>query len=156
MHSTPKKEKHRSNSRIPRRSEPEKKSRKEKDNKDKDTDFESVISASSTPYPTGPPASHSSKCPLRFLLSGMIDAKGGKQNGCPLRRVQLWHTIPLCLLAIINLLLIIVMPLGLAVYKITKRVHSVVIEMMRSDMDIELYVDKGGAADTGSEILEEN
>lgn len=86
----------------------------------------------------------------------MIDAKGGKQNGCPLRRVQLWHTIPLCLLAIINLLLIIVMPLGLAVYKITKRVHSVVIEMMRSDMDIELYVDKGGAADTGSEILEEN
>ncbi|KAI9644557.1 hypothetical protein NHQ30_006578 [Ciborinia camelliae] len=150
MHSTPKKEKHHANSRVRRRSDAEKKSKKEKDDKekDKDTDAESVVSTASTAPSTAHPALHTSKCPLRFLISGMIEAGDEKQKGCPLRRVQLWHTIPLCLLAIINLLLIIVALLGLAGYKIMMGIHRVVVEIMRSDLEVEPYVEGESVADT--------
>lgn len=158
MHSTPKKERHHANSRIRRRSDAEKKSKKEKDDKekDKDTDSESVISASSTAPSTALSTPAAAKCPLRCLLSGMIDAEDGKQKGCPLRRVQLWHTIPLCLLAIINLLLIIVALLGLAGYKIIMGVQRVVVELMRSDLDIEPYTERESVADTDEGTLVEH
>jgi len=49
------------------------------------------------------------------MMAGMMVEADEKGNGgCPLRRVQLWHTIPLCLLAIVNLLLVIVALLGVA------------------------------------------
>ncbi|KAJ8061272.1 hypothetical protein OCU04_010337 [Sclerotinia nivalis] len=77
----------------------------------------------------------------------MIDAEDGKQKG--------WHTIPLCLLAIINLLLIIVALLGLAAYKITMGVQRVVVEMMRSDLELESYAERESVADIdGGTLLE--
>ncbi|KAF7936285.1 uncharacterized protein EAE98_002504 [Botrytis deweyae] len=161
MHSAPKRERHHANIRIRRRSDVEKKTRKEKGDKEKykDTDCESIVSASSST----PPATQSASaggiaggiCPLRFLLSNMIDAEDGSQNGCPLRRVQLWHTIPFCLLAIINLLLIIIALLGLAGYKITMGVQRVVVDVMRSDLEVEPYVERESEVDTkGGTLLE--
>lgn len=58
-----------------------------------------------------------------------------KQAGCPLRRVQLWHTIPLCLLAVVNLLLVILALLGLASYRIGMGVKDSVLRLAGSDLD---------------------
>ncbi|KAF7884661.1 uncharacterized protein EAF02_004997 [Botrytis sinoallii] len=157
MHSAPKRERHHANIRIRRRSDVEKKIRKEKGDKEKckDIDCESIVSASSSTPPATQSASAGGKCPFRFLLSNMIDAEDGSQNGCPLRRVQLWHTVPFCLLAIINLLLIIIALLGLAGYKITMGVQRVVVDVMRSDLEVEPYVERESEVDTnGGTLLE--
>ncbi|QSZ30439.1 hypothetical protein DSL72_004962 [Monilinia vaccinii-corymbosi] len=148
------KEKNHANSRIRRRSDAEKKNKKEKDDKEKerDTDTDSLISAASTT----PSTSYPSKCPLCFLLSGMIEAEDGKQTGCLLRRVQLWHAIPLCLLAIINLLPIIVALLGFAGYKITMGVQRVVVGMLKSDLEVEPYVEKESVGETDGGTLVES
>jgi hypothetical protein len=112
-------------------------SQSKKTKKDKDTDTDSI--SSSTPSSTD--TSEPKKCPLRFVLAGLFEAYGKKAAGCPLRRVQLWHTIPLCLLAVINLLLVIVALLGLAVYRITMGVQGFLINLARSSLDCNPYLD---------------
>jgi hypothetical protein len=127
-----KKEKHYANSRARRHSgdvviSQSKKSKKEKEEK-KDTDTESI--SSSTPSSTDTvvvPPPEPKKCPLRFMLAGMFETEAEgepKKSGCPLRRVQLWHTIPLCLLAAVNLILVIIALLGLAGYRIATPVAA--------------------------------
>ncbi|KAF7912597.1 uncharacterized protein EAF01_001618 [Botrytis porri] len=150
MHSTPKKEKHHADSRIRRRLDTDEKSRKEKY---KDTDCESIASISSATPSAAQSASAGGICPLRVLLSNMIEAEERGGKCCLLRRVPLWHTIPLCLLAVINLLLIIVALLGLAGYEITMGIQRVVCEMMRSDLEVEPYVERGSVVDTNSGTL---
>jgi len=143
-----KKEKHYANSRARRHSEvvisphSSKKSKKDKDKdeKEKDTDSESVSSstASSADTVVVPPPPEPKKCPLRFILAGMMepeDEEGIKRKGCPLRRVQLWHTIPLCLLAIINLLLVILALLGLAGYRIGMALQEIALTLFKTDLD---------------------
>ncbi|KAK0117710.1 hypothetical protein ONS95_012039 [Cadophora gregata] len=111
-----------------------------KSKKDKDTDSESVSSSSPSSADTvvvPPPGPK--KCPLRFIMTGMFeidgDAESTKPKGCPLRRVQLWHTIPLVLLAIINLILVIVALLGLAGYRIAVGIQDFVVGLAKSDLD---------------------
>lgn len=65
----------------------------------------------------------------------------GKSSGCPLRRVQLWHTIPLVLLAIINLLLVIVALLGLALYRIATGIMDFRVVVEKADSDAKPHVD---------------
>ncbi len=116
-------------------------SQSKKRKRDKDTDSESV---SSTPSSTDTVHSES-KCPLRFVLLGLFEAEGEtdgkKAGGCPLRRVQLWHTIPLCLLAAINLLLVIVALLGLAGYRIAMGIQGFIVSMARLDPEYNPYLD---------------
>ena len=105
-----------------------------KSKKDKDTDTESV--SSSTPSSSDTTA-ETKKCPLRFALVGLFESGGEadeKKGGCPLRRVQLWHTIPLCLLAAINLLLVIIALLGLAGYRITMGVQGALLGIVKPDL----------------------
>jgi hypothetical protein len=130
------KEKHYANSRARRHSgevviSQSKKKRSKKD-KDKDTDTESVSSSTNSSADTV--VAEPKKCPLRFVLAGLFElgdeVDGKKPKGCPLRRVQLWHTIPLCLLAVINLLLVIIALLGLAGYRIAKGIQSAVVNVV--------------------------
>lgn len=64
-------------------------------------------------------------------MTGLFEAGTGdiprSPPGCPLRRVQLWHTIPLVLLAIINLILVIVALLGLAGYRIVIGIQGFIV-----------------------------
>ena len=117
-------------------------SQRKKRKRDKDTDSDSV---SSTPSSTDTSASSEQKCPLRFVLSGLfeteVETDGKKVGGCPLRRVQLWHTIPLCLLAAINLLLVIVALLGLAGYRIAMGVQGFIVSLARLDPEYNPYLD---------------
>lgn len=142
-----------------------KKSKKEKDkkkDKGKDTDTESVSStASSEDATVVPPPPEPKKCPLRFILTGMLDTKNGdsesKSSGCPLRRVQLWHTIPLVLLAIINLLLVIIALLGLAIYRIATGIMDFRVVVEKADFDAKPHMENlidtevdGGVTDVSS------
>ena len=120
MHSS-KKEKIYANSRARRHSNDSVASKSKK--KKKDTDTESVTSSTSSDSTLAA----EKKCPFRFMLAGMMEGQVEGERGCPLRRVQLWHTIPLCLLAIINLLLVIVALLGLAGYRITKALQTLLL-----------------------------
>lgn len=146
-----KKERHYANSRARRHSDivitHGKKSKKDKD-KDKDTDSESVSSStnSSDAVVVPPPEK---KCPLRFMLAGMMESESDekKSSGCPLRRVQLWHVIPLCLLAIVNLLLVIIALVGLAIYRITMGVQGALVSLIKTDLDCNPYAES--LADTG-------
>jgi len=117
-------------------------SQSKKRKRDKDTDSESV---SSTPSSSTDTLRSESKCPLRFVLLGLFEAEGEtdgkKAGGCPLRRVQLWHTIPLCLLAAINLLLVIVALLGLAGYRIAMGIQGFIVSMARLDPEYNPYLD---------------
>lgn len=137
-----KKEKHSANSRARRHSSG---SHGKKRKKDKDGDTESVSSSSTDS------AISEAKCPLRFVLAGLLEPEGegseSKQGGCPLRRVQLWHVIPLCLLAILNLLLVIVALLGLACYRITLGVQSCMVNLTKADLDGDPYVENFGEPD---------
>lgn len=130
-----KKEKHYAN-RSARRHSGEIVVRKKK--KDKDTDTDSVSSSSTDAAMNPEPI-------LRFVLAGLFETgRTGdekKASGCPLRRVQLWHTIPLCLLAAINLLLVIVALLGLAVYRIVMGIQVSVINLARLDVEFNPYLD---------------
>jgi len=136
-----KKEKHYANSRARRHSgdvviSQSKKSKKE-EKKEKDADTESLSSSTASSAAdtvvVPPPPPEPKKCPLRFMMAGMLqteqESEGKKLGGCPLRRVQLWHTIPLCLLAAVNLLLIIFALLGLAGYRIGAGICNGVSEM---------------------------
>lgn len=91
------------------------------------------------------------------MLAGMMESEpeveGKKDNGCPLRRVQLWHTIPLCLLAIINLLLVIIALLGLAGYRITMGIQVFVVKLARSDLD-NPYAESSAGTDDGTLVEE--
>lgn len=138
-----KKEKHYANSRARRHSgdvviSQSKKSKKD-DKKEKDTDTESISSStpSSTAETVVAPPPEPKKCPLRFMITGMLEAEpevdGKKSGGCPLRRVQLWHIIPLCLLAAVNLILIIIALLGMAGYKIGAGVWGWLAGLFKND-----------------------
>jgi hypothetical protein len=74
----------------------------------KDTDTESVSSEASTVVPPPPPKP---QCPLRPYMEVMFELEDGgdekKKSLCPLRRVKLSHTIPLCLFVMINMCLVI-------------------------------------------------
>ncbi len=104
-----------------------------KSKKEKDTDTESISSTTpSSSDATIVPPPPEKKCPLRFLAGIFESETEGKKPGCPLRRVQLWHTIPLCLLAIINLLVAL---LGLAGYRIAIGVQGFVLSLVKGDFD---------------------
>lgn len=137
-----KKEKHSANSRARRHSDG---SHRKKRKKDKDGDTESVSSSSTDS------AISEAKCPLRFILAGLLEPEDNgdekKKGGCPLRRVQLWHVIPLCLLAILNLLLVIVALLGLACYRIILGVQGFMVNLAKVDLDSDPYVDNFGETD---------
>lgn len=137
-----KKEKHSANSRARRHSDG---SHGKKRKKDKDGDAESVSSSSTDS------AISEAKCPLRFVLAGLIEPEGeGNEKGrrgCPLRRVQLWHVIPLCLLAILNLLLVIVALLGLACYRIMLKVQGFMVNIAKVDLDSDPYAESFGETD---------
>jgi hypothetical protein len=111
-----KREKHYANSRARRHTDVVI-SQSKKSKKDKDTDTESVSSSTNSSADTVVAVPPEPRCPLRFMMAGIMEAElesdEKKKGGCPLRRVQLWHVIPLCLLAIVNLLLVIVALLGL-------------------------------------------
>jgi hypothetical protein len=105
--------------------------------KHKDTDTEST--ASSTPS-----SIVITECPFRFILTGLFETESKddrKQGGCPLRRVQLWHTIPLCLLAVVNLILVIVALLGLAGYRITMGIQKLLVNLAKPDLDYDPFLD---------------
>jgi hypothetical protein len=78
-----------------------------------------------------------------------------KTSGCPLRKVQLWHTIPLVLLAVINLLLVIIALLGLAGYRIVMGVQRFVLAIVKSDLDCNPYAESLADTDDGSTLLGE-
>jgi hypothetical protein len=151
-----KKEKHYANRSARRHSGEIIISQSKKSKKDKDTDTESLSSStpSSADTVTTP---ESKKCPLRFVLAGLFEsgaeADGKKAGGCPLRRVQLWHTIPLCLLAIINLLLVIIALLGLAGYRITMGVQGFLVNLAKSDLDCDPYDDSLPDTDDGATLV---
>lgn len=78
------------------------------------------------------------------MLVGLLESdNNNKGTGCPLRRVQLWHTIPLCLLAIINLLLVIVALLGLAGYRAAIGLQGAAFSLAKADVEsyAERFVD---------------
>ncbi len=139
-----KKEKHYANRSARRHSGEIIISQSKKSKKDKDTDTESV--SSSTPSSTDTAVNpEPKKCPLRFVLAGLFEAGSEtdetKAGGCQLRSVQRWHTIPLCLLAAINLLLVIVALLGLAGYSITIGIQKFLLNLAKSDLDFNPYLD---------------
>jgi hypothetical protein len=72
----------------------------------KDTDSESVSSEASTVVPPPPPKP---KCPLRPYMEVMFESEepDEKKAVCPLKRVKLSHTLPLCLFIMINFCLVI-------------------------------------------------
>ena len=127
-----KKEKHFANSRARRHSNGVVVSQVKKSKKGKDTDTESITSSTASSAETAVSSTEVRKCPLRFMFAGVMETKSEEtyKGGCPLRRVQLWHTIPLCLLAIVNLLLVILALLGLAGYRIMVGVQAFVITIV--------------------------
>jgi len=154
-----KKEKHYANSRARRHSDIII-SQSKKSKKDKDTDTESV--SSSTPSSDDTvvvPPPPEAKCPLRFMMAGMMESEPEgeqkKKKGCPLRRVQLWHTIPLCLLAIINLLLVIIALLGLAGYRISMGVQGFLVSLAKTDLDCNPYADSLTDTDDSATLVSE-
>lgn len=153
-----KKEKHYANSRARRHSDIVI-THSKKSKKDKDTDTESVSSSTNSSADTVVvPPPPEKKCPLRFMLAGMMESEieGKKSSGCPLRRVQLWHVIPLCLLAIINLLLVIVALLGLAGYRITMGVQSVLASLVKTDLDCNPYAESLADTDDGATLIDKH
>lgn len=72
----------------------------------KDTDTESVSSEASTVVPPPPPKP---QCPLRPYMEVMFESEehGEKKAVCPLKKVKLSHTLPLCLFIMINFCLVI-------------------------------------------------
>jgi len=92
------------------------------------------------------------------MLAGMMEshdeADGKRTRGCPLRIVQLWHTIPLCLLAIINLLLVIIALLGLAGYRITMGIQTFVFKLAKTDLDCNPYAESLADTDDGTLVEE--
>jgi hypothetical protein len=106
--------------------------------KHKDTDTESTTSST-------PSSIVITECPFRFILTGLFETEnkddGKKEGGCPLRRVQLWHTIPLCLLAVVNLLLVIAALLGLAGYRITIGIQKLLVNLAKPDLDYDPFLD---------------
>jgi hypothetical protein len=144
-----KKEKHNANSRA-RRTDGSSHGKKRK--KDRDGDTESVSSSSTDS------AIADAKCPLRFVLANFIEAEGeggDKKGSCPLRRVQLWHVIPLCLFAILNLLLVIVALLGLAGYRIMIGLQGFLVNLAKVDLDNDPYAESLPGADAGIMIVSE-
>ncbi|KAH8598757.1 hypothetical protein B0O99DRAFT_683508 [Bisporella sp. PMI_857] len=129
------KEKNSANSRAKRHSISSQ-SKKGKKKKDSDT---ASISSSTKSDSTTDTAHPEARCPLRFMLIGMMQRKRDgidTSNGqCPLRRVQLWHVLPLCTLAIINLLLVIIVLLGIAGYRISITVRDVVVKLAKVNLD---------------------
>lgn len=91
------------------------------------------------------------------MLAGMMEAESEdkKSSGCPLRRVQLWHVIPLCLLAIVNLLLVIIALLGLAGYRITMAVQGVILSLVKTDLDYP-YAESLADTDDGATLVEKH
>jgi hypothetical protein len=138
------KEKHHANRGARRHSGEMVVSRSKKRKKGKDTDTDSVSSSAQSSTDTAVNA-EAKRWFLRLILAGLFEtgdeADGKRTGGCPLRRVQLWHTIPLCLLAAINLLLVIVALLGLAGYRITMGIQGFLVNLAKSDLDCDPYLD---------------
>jgi len=90
------------------------------------------------------------------MIEGDADDSEKLKGKCPLRRVQLWHVIPLCLLAIINLLLVIVALLGLAGYRISIGLQKVIVNFAKSDVDCNPFAASSAAVEyeTGLEVAE--
>lgn len=105
---------------------------KKRSKKDKETDSDSVTTSSSADTLVA-----DSKCPFRFMLSGVLGIIEDKHQarGCPLRRVELWHSIPLCLLAIINLLIIIVALLGVALYRLVMIAQAALVRYVKAQFE---------------------
>lgn len=150
-----KKEKHYANSRARRHSDIVISQKKSK--KDKDTDTESVSSSTDGAIPVPPSAK---KCPIRVIWTGMMHQEGEgdekKKGGCPLRRVQLWHTIPLCFLAIVNLLLIVIVLLGIAGFRIGNGTWSFCQSTLKKvDLEESPYAESVPDTDDGATLVTE-
>lgn len=136
----PRREKHYIDSRAKKHSELVV-SQRQKSKKDKDTGAEMISSSNPTSADTVVviPPPEPKKCPLRFVLADMFEideyADVNKPRGCPLRRVRLWHTIPLVILAIINLVLVTIALLGLAGFRIAVGVQELLASLFRTDLD---------------------
>lgn len=142
-----KKERHNANSRA-RRTDGSSHGKKRKKYRDGDTESVSSSSADS--------AIAEAKCPLRFVLASLIESEGegdDKRGSCPLRKVQLWHVIPLCLFAILNLLLVIVALLGLAGYRIMIGLQVFIVNLAKGDIDNDPYAESLPEADAGIIIV---
>jgi hypothetical protein len=122
-------------------------SKKTNRHKDGDTESEVFTPSSSDAILVPPPPDN--KCPFRFLLASLLDT-GDEEGraGCPLKRVQIWHTLPLCLLAVVNLLLVVMALLGLAGYRIGMGIKDFFFNLAKSD--IYTYDDDTIAADVVS------
>ena len=154
-----KKEKHYANTRARRHSDVVITHGKKSSKKEKDTDTESVSSSSNSSADTVVvPPPPEKKCPLRFILAGIMESesKEKKSSECPLRRVQLWHVIPLCLLAIVNLLVVIVALLGLAGYRITMGVEGVLVNLVKTDLDCNPYAESLADTDDGATLVDKH
>ena len=93
--------------------------------RDKDTDTASIITSSTNSTDL---FESEARCPMRFFLN-MLSPHRHHESGkkqCPLRHAHLWHTIPLCLLAVVNLLLVAIALLGLAGVRAIVQVSAVV------------------------------
>ncbi|RDW66387.1 hypothetical protein BP6252_10022 [Coleophoma cylindrospora] len=130
--------------------------------KEKDSDDEpSDALARVTPPPPPKP-----QCPLRSMYAVLIQpdegAEGEKIKGCPLRRVQLWHTIPLCLIAIIIPLLIgivvLILLLGLAGYRISTKINEMAMQLVKANPTLRQYAERmsGSGSDDGYHAKKEN
>jgi len=90
------------------------------------------------------------------LHDGLMAAENEdkKATGCPLRRVQLWHVIPLCLVAVVNLLLVIVALLGLASYRIAIGLQGILVSCVKTDIDCNPYAESLAGTDDESTIVD--
>jgi len=81
------------------------------------------------------------------MMEANAEGSESLKGKCPLRRVQLWHVIPLCLLAIINLLLVIVALLGLAGYRISIGLQKFIVRMAKIDVDYNHFAESFAAVE---------
>ena len=99
----------------------------------KDTDAESVSSTADTIVSPPPPKP---SCPLRPVMKAMFEPEEGTENEkkreCPLKRVSLWHILPMCLFLVVNIFLAIIFLLGLALWRISIEVEHGSMKLWRA------------------------
>ncbi|RDW71832.1 hypothetical protein BP5796_07866 [Coleophoma crateriformis] len=156
-----KKEKQYSDTKTPRDNVIVMHSRKGKNQREKEKDSDDEPSDAIVRVIPPPPKP---QCPLRSMYAVLIQpdegTEGEKIKGCPLRRVQLWHTIPLCLIAIIIPLLIgivvLILLLGLAGYRISTKINEVAMQLVKANPTLRQYAERLSGTDDGYHAKKEN
>jgi hypothetical protein len=90
------------------------------------------------------------------LHDGLMAAENEdkKATGCPLRRVQLWHVVSLCLLATVNLLFVIIALLGLASYRTAMGLQCILVSCAKTDIKCTPFAESFADTDDGSTIVD--